>query len=111
MGVLQTLITRACRISYENHTEEEISYLKRTFANLGYNNKSIFKAIQKAKSRNNINKSNNPKTTNAYLPYIQGVTNKLAKILRKKNIKTLFKTLTTIKQRMKSVKDSQEQLQ
>lgn len=111
MGVLQTLFTRAYRISDINHTEEEISYLKRTFANLGYNNKSIYKAIQKAKSDSNINKVKDPPTSNAHLPYIQGVTDKIAKILKKKNIKTTFKPWSTIKQRMKSVKDSQEHLQ
>jgi len=42
---------------------------------------------------------------------VQGVTDKLAKILLKKNIKTSFKPLTTIRQRMKSVKDNPEHLQ
>lgn len=108
MGVLQTLFTRACRISDDNHTDEEITYLKRTFANLGYSSKSILKAINKAKYGNNINKTKKPVTSNAYLPYIQGVTDKIAKILRKKDIKTSFKPLSTIKQKMKSVKDSQD---
>ena len=60
IGVLQTLFTRACIISDDNHTNEEITYLKRTFANLGYNSKSILTAIKKAKSGSNINKTENP---------------------------------------------------
>lgn len=60
MGVLQTLFTRACRITYEIHTKEEITYLRKTFTSLGYNNKDIFKAIQKANSSNKKDKSNNP---------------------------------------------------
>jgi len=111
MGVLHTLFTRAYRISDIDHAEEEISYLKRAFANLGYNSKSIYKAIQKAKSVKKNSKTKDTPTSNAYLPYIQGVTDKIAKILDKKNIKTAFKPWSTIKQRMKSVKDNQDQLQ
>ena len=40
-----------------------------------------------------------------------GVTDKIAKILKKKNMKTAFKPWSTMNQRMKSVKDSQDQLQ
>ena len=111
IGVLQTLFTRACRISDDNHTDEEITYMKRTFTSLGYNSKSILTAIKKAKSGNIIDKTENPSAFSAYLPYIQGVTDKIAKILRKKDIKTSFKPLSTIKQGMKSVKDNQDQLQ
>jgi predicted GIY-YIG superfamily endonuclease len=46
----------------------------------------------------------------AYLPYIQGVTNKIAKFLNKKDIKTSFRPLDTIKQKMRSVKDKLDQL-
>ena len=41
----------------------------------------------------------------AYLPYIQGVTYRVSKILRKKEILTAFKPLETIKQKMRIVKD------
>ena len=97
MGVLKTLFTRAYRISDERHIEEEITYIKKIFTNLGYNKKDIFKAIQKAKSgsKRDISK---PQTANAFLPYIQGVTDKLAKVLKNKDVKTSFIPLSTIKQ-------------
>jgi hypothetical protein len=41
----------------------------------------------------------------AYLPYIQGVTDRIARALNKKKIKTSFKPLETIKHSMRSVKD------
>jgi predicted GIY-YIG superfamily endonuclease len=41
----------------------------------------------------------------SYLPYIQGVTDRIAKVLRKKEIMTSFKPPETIKQKMRSVKD------
>ena len=63
------------------------------------------------KTDNNKNKTKDNPTSNTCIPYIQGVTDKIAKILNKKNIKTAFKPLSTIKQRMRSVKDNQEHLQ
>ena len=41
----------------------------------------------------------------SYLPFIQGVTNKTARVLNKREIKTSFKPHETIKQNMRSVKD------
>lgn len=41
-----------------------------------------------------------------FLPYIHGVTDKIAKILRKKNINTQFSAPGTIRQGMRSIKDS-----
>ena len=40
-----------------------------------------------------------------YLPYIQGTTYKLARILKKKNIGENFKPLNTIRNSLRSVKD------
>jgi predicted GIY-YIG superfamily endonuclease len=41
----------------------------------------------------------------AYLPYIQGVTDNISKVLKIKEITTSLKPLITIRQRMRSVKD------
>ena len=59
------------------------------------------------KSLTGLKTSDNKITTNprAYLPYIQGVTDKISRILMKNNIMTSFKPLETIKKRMGSVKD------
>lgn len=109
-GVLLTLFTRAFRISDKTHVEEEIEYLKKSFINSGYSNKDINKAIQRARSRNKRIITNNSSTTKAYLPYIQGVTDKIAKVLAKKDIRASFKPLVTIRQRMKLVKDDPDHL-
>jgi hypothetical protein len=47
----------------------------------------------------------------AYLPYIQGVTYNIAKVLKRKEITTSFKPLITIRQRMRSVKDPMDHRQ
>jgi hypothetical protein len=49
-------------------------------------------------------KDQNP-NRGAFLPYIQGVIERIARVLNKKEIKTSFKSLETIKQSMRSVKD------
>jgi len=46
-----------------------------------------------------------PQYGKVFLPYIHGVTDKIAKILRKKNIITHFLAPGTIRQGLKSVKD------
>jgi len=108
LGVLKTLATRAIRISDETHLDKETDHLTRTFKNIGYKQKDIKNAINKALERNRNTRSapqeQNPNRS-AYLPYIQGVTDRIARILSKKEIKTSFKPLVTIKQSMRSVKD------
>ena len=79
--------------------------------NLGYSNKDINKAIQRARSGNKRISTDNSATTKSYLPYIQGVTDNMAKVLAKKDIRASFKPLVTIRQRMKSVKDDPDHLQ
>ena len=83
--------------------------------NIGYEPRTIKKALDKANNGHSYNHAkpkdlddnHNDHTygTRAYLPYIQGVTDKISKIVKKSNITTSFKPLETIKQKMKSVKD------
>lgn len=42
----------------------------------------------------------------AYLPYIQGVIDKIARVLRKNNIITSFKPLVTLRHNMDSITDT-----
>ena len=83
--------------------------------NIGYEPRTVKKALDKADSGNSYNHampkdltddhSTHTYGTRAYLPYIQGVIEKISRILKKNNITTSFKPLETIKQKMKSVKD------
>jgi hypothetical protein len=103
LGVLKTLATRAIRISDKEHFEKEKDHLSNIFRNIGYNNKDIKNAIKKAKEKMNITpKPPDNQTPNniAYLPFIQGVTDKISRVLNKKEIKTSFKPHETIKQNM-----------
>ena len=85
------------------------------FTNTGYKPRDINKDLDKAskKHHNNNREStvgmDTPGTQThnmrAYLPYIQGITDKIAIILKKKRIPTSFKPVQTIRQKMRPVKD------
>ena len=109
LGVLNTLAIRALRISDSEHINEEKRHLVSTFKNIGYKDHEIKKAIKKAEMRLSSpipKEQDQPQGGKVFLPYIQGVTDKMAKILRKKNIVTQFSAPGTIRQSLKSVKDN-----
>lgn len=93
------LFTRELRILEKEHVDEEIKYLKNVFLSIGYKLRDINKTIIKAKSMAiSRSPSCSSQTLNekVYLPYIQGVTDKLVRVIRKKEISTLFRPLDTI---------------
>jgi hypothetical protein len=103
IGVLNTLDLRATRISHKDHLEQEMAHLTRVFKSIGYGEKKINNVIKKneRRTRPQSNKNSNMK---AYLPYIKGVIDKIARFLKRKEITTSFKPLITLRQRMRSIK-------
>ena len=100
---------KSFRIVDSEHIKKEKDQLKEVFTNIGYKPKAIMKTLGKThnKSLTGLKTSDNKTNTNprAYLPYIQGMTYKISRILNKNNTTTSFKPLETIKKRMISVKD------
>lgn len=78
---------------------------------MGYNNKDINNAIQRARSGTTRITTDSSSTKKSYLPYIQGVTDKMAKLFAKKDIRASFKPIMAIRKRMKSIKDDPDHLQ
>jgi len=117
IGVLNTLAIRASRIFDSEHLKDENNHLTNIFKSIGYKSKDIKNVLKRTMIKTNMQttRTNSDKTENinnsqkpikrAYLPYIKGVTDKIAKILKKKDITTSFKTVQTIKQRMRPIKD------
>jgi len=108
-GILNTLAVRAFRISDPDHLKDEIDHLTTLFKNIGYREWSIKRAIRRAQDRALSKHPPKDKKENhgkVYLPFIKGVTDKIAKILRKNNIDTQFTTCGMIRQMMRSVKDN-----
>lgn len=92
-----------------DHLNEEKKHLVSTFKGIGYKENEIKRAIQKAEKRmlsHEQETRNQPENGRVFLPYILGVTDKIAKILKKKNISTQFSAPGTIRQSMRSVKDN-----
>ena len=90
IGIIKTLATRALRICNKDHLAGKIEHLKKAFLSNGYNGKQINETFKKARrAKMDIQRKDNyfPKTT---LPYIHGTIDKIAKILRKRNISVSF---------------------
>lgn len=111
-GVLNTLATlaiRALQISDAEHLNEEKKHLVSTFKSIGYKENEIKRAIEKVEKKmlsHEPKAQDQPQCGRVFLPYIHGVTYKIAKIPRKENINTQFSAPRTIRQGMRSVKDS-----
>lgn len=73
---------------------------------IGYRNKDIKKAIEKAKRGPHPRNTQPSINKKAYLPYVQGVDDKIAKVLKRREITTSFKPIVTNRQKMRSVKDT-----
>jgi hypothetical protein len=61
-------------------------------------------SLEKTCDSPSIPKDQNP-NRGPCLPYIQGMADRIARVLSKKEIKTSFKPLETIKHSMRSIKD------
>ena len=91
LGVIKTLATKALKIYDKEHLYQEREHLIQVFKNNGYNGKHIKTILQKTIPRNPNNnkrksneKSKKERSLTLVLPFIQGVTNKIANILIKK---------------------------
>lgn len=107
-GVLNTISIRSLRISDSEYLNEEQKHLVSTFKSISYKEKEIKRAIEKVERRvlsHEPKAQDQPQCGRVFLPYIHEVTDKIAKILRKKNIITQFSAPGTIRQGMRSVKD------
>ena len=85
---------RALRIFDDENLFQERNHLSKVFKSIGYKDKDIKKMINKSIDREKNGPkpiNNHPPGTTTYLPYIQGITDKIASVLRKKGITTSFK--------------------
>ena len=113
LGILHSLATWAVRISDNKHLEDELGHLSKALQNNGYNKKDIGTFIR-VKYKNNkhrniskdtINHDKQEGVTKVLLPYIQGTTEKIDKVLRKKQISTIFCPPTSLRNILDRTKD------
>lgn len=76
------------------HLKEELNQLTSLFRGIGYKEKDIRKPINRAKGFFMSEKHKGPQGNfgRVFLPYIKGVTHNIAKVMRRKDIFTLFST-------------------
>ena len=89
-GVLNTLATRALRISDSDHLGEEKAHLLRVFEANGYSKSQGLKAFMNASRGPNQKELKDDFIGRVDFPFIQGTTDKIAQILRKHNISSSF---------------------
>ncbi|XP_030767016.1 uncharacterized protein LOC115890807 [Sitophilus oryzae] len=85
-------------------SEKELSHLNNAFLANGYNEKEIKAALAPRQRRLDINEQNNT-VNKAFLPYVSQVTDRIGKVLRKHNIKTIYKPTRKIKDCLRPAKD------
>ena len=105
MGVLNTLATRALRISDNENLDKERSHLLDVFVENGYSRRLGQKAFLRASRNALIKKEPKERRLGVHLPYVQGTTDKIARILRRFDIHSTFRPLSTIRNSLRSVKD------
>ena len=90
LGVINTLITQALRISDKELVEQEIKHLAETFILNGYKDSLFDKMVRRACLSNIKQRKNTQEEKIISLPYIKGLSEKLSRILRKGDIKVAF---------------------
>jgi hypothetical protein len=110
VGILKTLALRAHRICDGDNLNQELSHLRQVFKLNGYSDKQITKAINQARYFYLSNANHKPLASlqplNASLPFVNGISQKIAKILSKKGLRVAFKPLSRIRSFVPSLKDS-----
>lgn len=106
LGVAVGLIKRAKVIcSDDTLFIEELTYIKSCLKNSGYPDKVINRAINRASLSQNENVSDRPKPlTTVCIPYVRNLSEKLRRLNNKHNIRTVFKSGSTIRNKVVKVK-------
>lgn len=96
-AVIKTMMPRAREITEEGSTQKELQHLTRYLQAEGFQLKDIQRSVR-------LRRNNTTSRERAYLPYMQGETDRISKMLRKKNIATTFLSAAMIGRLLRSVK-------
>lgn len=100
-----TRATRALRISDEKSFEREKSHLLDVFLENGNSRFLGQKAFLKDSKNSLTKREPKERIPGVNLPYVQGTTDKITRILKKHNVLATFRPLNTIRRSLRSVKD------
>lgn len=105
LGVLNKLATRALRIFDEKNLDKEKAHLLNSFASNGYSRHLGEKDFLKASKYSMVKKDSKEWVLGVHLPFIQGMTDNIARMLRKHNVPSTFRPFNTICSSLRLVKD------
>lgn len=99
-SVVTSLTNRAFDLCDENHIESELAHIQCVLRKNGYKCQSLPSRPRPRPRKCMVDRKP------AFLPYVKGVTDKIAKILQKFSVKTIFTPLKKISHYLRSPKDS-----
>jgi Reverse transcriptase (RNA-dependent DNA polymerase) len=103
-AVAYTLATRSRRIADEDNMKAEAGLLREALLKNGFPNRLIHKALHRQPSHKPKEEKEEPRAL-AFLPYVEGTTDRISKLLANENIKTIFSTDRKIGDLLRSCKD------
>ena len=107
-GVIRTLLQRSKRICNNKEAlTKEKEHIRRVFKNNGYTTSFINRAMTPAQPRSTPEQEY---ITTVTLPYVKGISEQVRQILGRVNIRAAFRTKTTIRSLLTSVKPTQSPL-
>ena len=102
-GTIRCLAERARRICDKEGIREEMNYLRNIFRKNGYPNHLITRNLKKIRTQTK-NSEETEKQPHLFLPYVQGISEKIEVACRKMGVRTSFKSNGTLRQILTRVK-------
>ncbi|XP_046404093.1 uncharacterized protein LOC124169501 [Ischnura elegans] len=106
-AVMSTLIHRAKSICDSESLPKELLHLKKTFRQNGHNGRDISKALKRAFTNHNTATKEEGEKPIAFagLPFVSTVSCKIARILKRHDIKTYFRPPAKLRNQLVTAKD------
>ena len=114
-GTIRCLSERARKICLDEDTKEELNHIRNTFLKNGYPKHVIARNLQSKQGQprttsNADEDDGSTKRPNLFLPYVQGLSERIQIACRKLNIKTVFKSSGTLRSTLTRVKTKTPEL-
>lgn len=110
-AMMKILVDRAKRVCEPSQLQAELNHLDQALQCNGYTISEIKRATNIKRGNGNTDRvDTNPERSRAFLPYLKNVTDRISKILKKKNVKTVFKPTSQLRNIIRSVKDPRDPL-
>lgn len=105
-GTIKCLVRRAEKICDDGSRGKEVAHIRNTFVKNGYPKRLISRVLSAPPPRQPTEAEDTPtgKPASLFLPYIQGLSEKIQTACRKIGVRTVFKSRETLRQRLMKVK-------